>query len=78
MALCAYWSDFIAEDDKVPDWINAALDEIPNDGNSTYEWVFKQMGLEESTREVLTPVDRSTKDPRNSNSLKINEQESEA
>ena len=40
------------------------------------EICIKQMGLEESTREVMTPADRSTKDPRNANSLKMKEQES--
>ena len=37
----------------------------------------KQNGLEESTREVMKPVDRSVKDPRDANSLKMKEQESQ-
>ena len=36
-----------------------------------------QMILEESTREVMTAVDRSGKDPRNANSLEMKEQESQ-
>ena len=40
------------------------------------EICIKQVGLEESTREVMTPVDRSAKDPRNANSSKMKEQES--
>ena len=41
------------------------------------EICIKQMGLEEWTREVMTPVDRSAQDPRNANSLKMKEQESQ-
>ena len=37
----------------------------------------KQMGLEESTRDVMTPVDRSEKDPRNASSLRMKEEESQ-
>ena len=57
------------------EWTDAG---ILCDGDQRHvETCIEQMGLEESTTEVTTPVDRSGKDPRNANSLRMKDSESQ-
>ena len=59
---------------RTVEWTDAD-DGILYEGDQRHvEICIKQMGLEESTREVLTPADRSVKDARNTNSLKMKSQ----
>ena len=60
---------------RIVEWTDAGI--LYEGGRRHVEICIKQMGLEESTREVMTPVDRSTRDPGNANSLKLKEQESQ-
>ena len=54
-------SDSISDYGVLPDWINVALDESPNDGNSTYEWAFKKVGVvvDDAKYEIVYDVSRN-------------------
>ena len=61
---------------RIVEWTDAG---ILYEGDQRHvEICIRQMGLEESAREVVTPVDRSVEDPRNADSLRMNQQQSQA
>ena len=57
---------------RIVEWTDAGI--LHDRDQRHIEMCIKQMALEESTREVITLVDRSAKDPRKANSLRMNGQ----
>ena len=53
-------SDVIVKDDELSDFINIVLYKITNDGNCTYEWSFKQIGvvIDDAKHEIMYDVSR--------------------